>query len=67
MQYPKSEAVDNVIARNIIYWNALWGNAIEIGFELNAAEIKNITFKNSESFMLKQVLPLVFIMQAAAM
>jgi polygalacturonase len=48
LQYPKSEAVDNVLARNNIYWNALWGNAIEIGFELNAAEIKNLTFKNSD-------------------
>jgi len=48
LNYPKSEGVDNVMARNNVYWNALWGNAIEIGFELNAAEIKNITFKNSD-------------------
>jgi hypothetical protein len=48
LQYPKTEAVDNILARNNVYWNALWGNAIEIGFELNAAEIKNITFRNSD-------------------
>lgn len=46
LDYPKTEGVDSVIVTNCTLWNALWGNAIEIGFELNAAEIKNITFKN---------------------
>lgn len=44
----KEQPVDNVIARNNIYWNALWGNAIEIGFELFADEIKNVRFLNSD-------------------
>jgi len=46
LDYPKTISVDNVLVSNCILWNALWGNAIEIGFELNAAEIKNIIFRN---------------------
>ncbi|MGI8635224.1 MAG: glycosyl hydrolase family 28 protein, partial [Segetibacter sp.] len=48
MNYPKSEPVDGVLVQNCIFWNALWGNGLEIGFELNAAEIKNIIFRNSD-------------------
>jgi hypothetical protein len=40
--YPESEIVNNITVRNCVLWNALWGNAIEIGFELRAAEVKNI-------------------------
>jgi hypothetical protein len=46
MDYPKSEPVDGVLVQNCTLWNALWGNGLEIGFELNAAEIKNIVFRN---------------------
>ena len=48
MNYPAREPVDNVVVQNNTFWNALWGNAIEIGFELNAAEVKNITFRNND-------------------
>jgi hypothetical protein len=48
MNYPKSEPVDGVLVQNCTFWNALWGNGIEIGFELNAAEIKNIVFRNND-------------------
>ncbi|GEO11898.1 glycosyl hydrolase family 28 protein [Segetibacter aerophilus] len=48
MNYPKSEPVDGVLVQNCTFWNALWGNGLEIGFELNAAEIKNIVFKNCD-------------------
>ncbi|MBD0298658.1 MAG: right-handed parallel beta-helix repeat-containing protein, partial [Flavisolibacter sp.] len=48
MNYPKSEAVDDVVVQNCTFWNALWGNGLEIGFELNAAEIKNIIFRNCD-------------------
>jgi hypothetical protein len=46
LDYPKTEFVDGILVSDCILWNALWGNAIEIGFELNAAEIKNITFRD---------------------
>jgi len=46
LNYPKSASVDDVLVQNCTFWNALWGNGIEIGFELNAAEIKNIVFRN---------------------
>jgi hypothetical protein len=48
LDYPHEVAVDDVLAEDCVFWNALWGNALEIGFELNAAEIKNITFRNSD-------------------
>ena len=46
LDYPREEAVDGVLVKDCTFWNALWGNAIEIGFELNATEIKNITFRD---------------------
>jgi hypothetical protein len=46
LDYLKSEPVDDVVVENCTFWNASWGNAIEIGFELNASEIKNIVFRN---------------------
>jgi hypothetical protein len=46
--YPREVAVDDMVAENCVFWNAAWGNALEIGFELNAAEIKNISFRNSD-------------------
>ena len=48
LNYPKEVAVDGVLAEDCVFWNALWGNALEIGFELNAAEVKNIVFRNSD-------------------
>jgi hypothetical protein len=48
LDYPKEVAVDGVLVETCVFWNALWGNALEIGFELNAAEVKNITFRNCD-------------------
>jgi len=31
-----------------VFWNAAWGNGLEIGFELHAAEVRNITFRNCD-------------------
>jgi hypothetical protein len=45
---PPGANVDSVLVEKCVFWNALWGNALEIGFELNSAEIKNITFCNSD-------------------
>jgi hypothetical protein len=44
----KTEPVDSVLVQHCVFWNALWGNAVEIGFELNADEVKNITFRNCD-------------------
>ena len=46
--YAKEEAVDGVLVENCVFWNALWGNGLEIGFELDAAEVKNIIFRNCD-------------------
>ncbi|HVG16829.1 MAG TPA: glycosyl hydrolase family 28 protein, partial [Chitinophagaceae bacterium] len=46
LDYPATFGVDEVSVTDCTFWNALWGNSIEIGFELNASEIKNITFRN---------------------
>ncbi|MGL6267990.1 MAG: glycosyl hydrolase family 28 protein, partial [Chitinophagaceae bacterium] len=40
--------VEGVNVRHCVIWNALWGNAIEIGFELNGAAVKNIQFSNCD-------------------
>lgn len=44
--YDPNDATDNIIVRNCIFWNSIWGNAIEIGFELYSNEVKNIRFEN---------------------
>ncbi|CAN5825120.1 hypothetical protein BH24BAC1_BH24BAC1_17790 [soil metagenome] len=46
LNYPRTVVVDGLLVEGCTLWNALWGNAIEIGFELNAAEVKNITFRD---------------------
>lgn len=44
--YPGDQATDNILVKNCVFWNSIWGNAIEIGFELNSDEVKNIRFEN---------------------
>lgn len=48
MDYPKSEGVDSVLVRRCIFWNAAWGNGLELGFELNSFEVKNIRFIDND-------------------
>jgi hypothetical protein len=48
MDYPKSEGIDSVLVRHCIFWNATWGNGLEIGFELNSSEVKNIRFADND-------------------
>lgn len=36
----------NIVVQNCVFWNSIWGNAIEIGFELYTDEVKNIVFQN---------------------
>ncbi len=45
---PPGPDVDSILIDQCVFWNALWGNGFEIGFELNSAAVKNITFKNSD-------------------
>lgn len=44
--YPATDPTDNILVKNCTFWNSIWGNAIEIGFELYSAEVKNIRFEN---------------------
>jgi len=44
LNYPDSVIVDSVRIEKCIFWNAAWGNGLEIGFELQSAEVKNIAF-----------------------
>jgi hypothetical protein len=44
--YPGDHPTDNILVKNCVFWNSIWGNAIEIGFELNSDEVKNIRFEN---------------------
>ena len=45
---PKGQDVDSVLVEQCVFWNALWGNGLEIGFELNSNEVRNVTFRNSD-------------------
>ena len=45
---PPGPDVDSILVDQCVFWNALWGNGFEIGFELNSTAVKNITFKNSD-------------------
>jgi len=44
--YPATDPTNNILVKNCVFWNSIWGNAIEIGFELYSAEVKNIRFEN---------------------
>ncbi len=44
--YPAGHPTDNILVKNCVFWNSIWGNAIEIGFELYSNEVKNIRFEN---------------------
>lgn len=40
--------VDTVLVRNSVFWNAEWGNALEIGFELRTPGVRNISWTNCD-------------------
>ena len=44
--YPADHPTDNILVKNCVFWNSIWGNSIEIGFELYSSEVKNIRFEN---------------------
>jgi len=39
--------VDSVTVKNCVFWNALWGNGIEIGFELSG-DVSNVSFTDND-------------------
>jgi hypothetical protein len=45
-KYPADHPTDNILVKNCIFWNSIWGNAVEVGFELYSNEVKNIRFEN---------------------
>ncbi len=45
-KYPAEDPTNNILVKNCIFWNSIWGNAIEVGFELYSNEVKNIRFEN---------------------
>lgn len=44
--YPADQPTDNILVKNCVFWNSIWRNAIEVGFELYSNEVKNIRFEN---------------------
>lgn len=46
LDYPDDCIVDGVLAEKCVIWNAAWGNGLEIGFELESSEVKNIIFRD---------------------
>ena len=39
--------VDSVTVKNCVFWNAAWGNALEIGFELSG-DVSNVSFIDND-------------------
>ncbi len=46
--YPDSLNCENILIENCVFWNAAWGNGLEIGFELRSDFVRNIVFSNSD-------------------
>ncbi|MCM8900084.1 hypothetical protein KVG29_02460 [Caldicoprobacter algeriensis] len=43
-----TQIVKDICVKDCVFWNAEWGNALEIGYETRTEEIYNITFKNCD-------------------
>jgi hypothetical protein len=46
--YPPSINSENIEVTGSVFWNAAWGNGLEIGFELRSEYVRNVTFKNCD-------------------
>ncbi len=46
--YPSDVNCENIEVENCVFWNAAWGNGLEIGFELRSDYVRNIVFSNSD-------------------
>ena len=40
--------VNKVVVQRSVFWNAEWGNALEIGFELRTPQVKNILWRDCD-------------------
>lgn len=40
--------VEDLEVRNSVFWNAEWGNALEIGYELRTARVRDIRFEDCD-------------------
>jgi polygalacturonase len=40
--------VAGVLVTNSVFWNAEWGNALEIGYELRTASVRDLVFQNCD-------------------
>ena len=45
--YPDSVIVDDVLVEKCIIWNGIWGNGLEIGFEL-MGDVRNVVFRDCD-------------------
>ena len=48
MDYPPEAGVDSVTVQHCVFWNGIWGNALEIGFELNSAVVEHVLFRDDD-------------------
>lgn len=46
LKYAPGVNTEDVLVKDCVFWNAAWGNGIEIGFELQSDFIRNIRFEN---------------------
>ena len=46
--YPAGKNCENIQVGDCVFWNAAWGNGLEIGFELRSDFVRNIIFDNCD-------------------
>jgi len=46
--YPASVNSENIQVTGSVFWNAAWGNGLEIGFELRSEYVRDVTFKDCD-------------------
>lgn len=47
-KFSSDYTVDDIVVQNSVFWNGIWGNGLEIGFETRTDTIRNITFRNCD-------------------
>jgi hypothetical protein len=46
--YPTTINSENIEVDGCVFWNAAWGNGLEIGFELRSEYVRNVIFKDCD-------------------